>query len=173
MTRAQGGDRLTAAEVIRADLRANGGRPHVQFGLVLFRLAQAARTARSSGVRVGLLPVLLTVLYRGYAQVVLAVDIPISTVVGPGLKVHHGFGIAVHNRAVLGRDVVLHHGVTIGSRVPGGPAPEVGDGVYVGVNALILGGVRVGRNARIGAAAVVLEDVPEDGVVVGNPGRLL
>ncbi|MDQ1530668.1 MAG: putative colanic acid biosynthesis acetyltransferase WcaB [Microbacteriaceae bacterium] len=173
MTRPQDRGRLTAVEVIRADLRANGGRPHIQLGLVLFRLAQAGRAGRSRGAGVRVLSILLAVLYRGYAQVVLAADIPISTVVGPGLRVHHGFGIALHNRAVLGSSVVLHQGVTIGSRVPGGPAPEVGDGVYVGVNALILGGVRVGRNARIGAAAVVLEDVPEEGVVVGNPGRLL
>ena len=63
----------------------------------------------------------------------------------------------------------MRHGVTIGERVEGGPAPVVEDGVDIGAYAQILGGVTIGRGARIGAMSVVLADVPPGAAAVGNP----
>jgi serine acetyltransferase/GT2 family glycosyltransferase len=164
-------DRGTPASLtrtLRQDLRANRGQPHIQVALGLFRLAQAAR--RSSAARP--LSPLASALYRAYALAVLSIDMPVSTAVGPGLVVHHGFGIVVHNRAVLGPGVVLRQGVTIGTRSTDGPAPTIGAGAHLGAGAIVLGGVSVGAGATVGAGSVVLDDVPAGGVAVGNPARI-
>ena len=68
---------------------------------------------------------------------------------------------------------VLRHGVTIGNRVDGGPVPVLEDNVDLGAYAQILGGVRIGRGARIGAMSVVLSDVPADATAVGAPARVI
>ena len=64
-------------------------------------------------------------------------------------------------------------GVTIGDRVAGGPVPVIEDDVEIGAYAQILGGVRIGRGARVGAMSVVLQDVPPGATAVGNPARIL
>lgn len=162
------GTPASLARTLRQDLRANRGRPHIQLGLGLFRLAQAAR--RSSTARP--LSPLASALYRAYALAVLSIDMPVSTVVGPGLVVHHGFGIVIHNRAVLASGVVLRQGVTVGTRTTDGPAPTIGTGARLGAGAIVLGGVSVGAGATIGAGSVVLDDVPPGGVAAGNPARI-
>jgi serine O-acetyltransferase len=82
---------------------------------------------------------------------------------GPGLRIHHFGGITVHSGSVIGANCTLRQGVTIGERVAGGPVPVIEDDVDIGVHASILGGVRIGRGARIGAMALVLQDVPPGG----------
>lgn len=94
-------------------------------------------------------------------------DLPPQTVCGPGLRLHHaGRGITLHRRAVLGANVTLFHDVAIGQRDQSGE-PVLDDGVVVGVGARILGPVHVGAGARVGANAVVLDDVPAGGTAVG------
>ena len=101
------------------------------------------------------------------------ISLPKAATVGPGLRIHHFGGIVVHPDAVIGADCTMRHGVTIGERVEGGPAPLVEDGVDIGAYAQILGGIRIGRGARIGAMSVVLADVPPGAAAVGNPAVVL
>lgn len=96
-----------------------------------------------------------------------------DTVIGPGLRIHHFGNIFIHSRAVIGARCTLRQGVTIGNRVEGGPVPVIGDDVEFGAYAQVLGGVRIGDGARIGAMSVVLCDVPPGATAVGIPARII
>jgi serine O-acetyltransferase len=96
-----------------------------------------------------------------------------STRIGTGTKCgYRGLSVLVHKKAVIGRDVMIGAHAVIGGR-SGQEPPVIEDGVYIGANACVLGGISIGRNAVVGAGAVVLINVPSDATVVGNPGRLL
>ena len=101
------------------------------------------------------------------------ISLPKSVEVGPGLRIWHFGNIFVHPDVVLGANCTLRQGVTLGNRHDDGPVPRLGDDVELGAYAQVLGGVRIGRGAKVGAMAVVLQDVPDGGVAVGNPARIL
>jgi serine O-acetyltransferase len=101
------------------------------------------------------------------------ISIPKSVRVGPGLRIYHFGNVVVHADAVIGANCVLRHGVTIGNRHEGGPVPVLGDGVELGAYAQVLGGVRIGSGAKVGAMSVVLCDVPAEATAVGNPARVI
>ena len=84
----------------------------------------------------------------------------------------HPMGIVIHSGTRIGDNVVIGHQVTLGGRDLSPAAPQVEDGVYIGAGAKILGGVRIGRGATVGANAVVTKDVPAGTSVVGA-NRLL
>jgi serine O-acetyltransferase len=101
------------------------------------------------------------------------ITLPLEARIGPGLRIFHFGNIVIHSQAVIGRNCTLRHGVTIGNRVPDGPAPVIEDNVDFGAYAQVLGGVRVGNGAKIGAMTVVLCDVPPGATAVGVPARIL
>lgn len=106
-------------------------------------------------------------------ETVTGISIPKSVRVGPGLRIYHFGNIFVHSSACLGANCILRQGVTIGNREAGGPVPVIEDEVEFGAYAQVLGGVRVGRGARIGAMSVVLCDVPAGATAVGIPARII
>lgn len=93
--------------------------------------------------------------------------------IGRGLFIDHGMGVVIGETAVIGDNVTLYHGVTLGgtSWHPGKRHPTLAEGVIVGAGAKILGPIHVGANARIGSNAVVTKSVPEGATLVGVPGR--
>jgi serine O-acetyltransferase len=93
--------------------------------------------------------------------------------VGPGLALPHPYGIVIHDRARIGSGCTVMQHVTIGSSPEKSGVPTLGDGVFVGVGAVILGEVKIGTRARIGANSVVLSDVPDGATAVGAPARVL
>lgn len=103
------------------------------------------------------------------------IEIHPAAVIGERLFIDHGTGVVVGETAMIGNDVTLYQGVTLGgiSSNPGKRHPALGDGVTVGAGAKILGPVTVGENARIGANAVVVADVAAGATVVGIPARPL
>ena len=101
------------------------------------------------------------------------ISIPKSAEVGPGLRIYHFGNIFVHAQAKIGANCTLRQGVTIGNRHDGGPVPVLEDDVELGAYAQVLGGVRIGRGAKIGAMSVVLCDVPPGATAVGVPARVL
>lgn len=107
------------------------------------------------------------------AETVTGISLPKETKVGPGLRIFHFGGIFINPQSVLGSRCTIRQGVTIGNRVEGGPCPVLEDDVEVGAYAQIIGGVRLGAGARVGAMSVVLQDVPAGGTAVGNPARII
>nr|AAN76865.1 satase isoform II [Zea mays] len=112
-------------------------------------------------------------LLQSRASEVFGVDIHPGARIGSGILFDHATGIVIGETAVVGNDVSILHGVTLGGtgKESGDRHPKVGDGVLIGAGASVLGNVRVGAGAKIGAGAVVLRDVPEGTTAVGNPAK--
>ena len=93
--------------------------------------------------------------------------------IGRRLFIDHGMGVVIGETAELGDDILIYHGVTLGglSGHPGKRHPTLEDAVTVGAGAQVLGPIRIGRGARIGANAVVVAPVPAGCTVVGIPAR--
>ena len=94
--------------------------------------------------------------------------------IGPGLFIDHGMGVVIGETAEIGENVTLYHGVTLGgtSLKKEKRHPTLGDNVIVGAGAKVLGPVKVGDSARIGAGSVVVTDVAPYSTVVGIPGKV-
>ena len=94
---------------------------------------------------------------------------------GRRLFIDHGAGVVIGETAVLGDDVTLFQGVTLGGtgKGEGKRHPTLRNGVFVGSNANILGDITIGENSRVGAGSVVLRDVPPDSTVVGVPAHIV
>jgi len=113
------------------------------------------------------LPKLIHMYYKNS----LVSDISYRTDIGFGFCLYHVFGTAFGHNVKIGNNVTLTQGVTIGDIR--GESPTLGDNVYVGPGACVLGGISIGDNVVIGANAVVTKDVPDNAVVVGNPSKII
>jgi len=107
------------------------------------------------------------------ARFLTGVEIHPAARIGPRFFIDHGMGVVIGETAEIGADVTLYHGVSLGgvSLAPGKRHPTLEDGVVVGAGAKVLGAITVGKNSRIGANAVVVQDVEPGMVVVGIPGK--
>jgi serine O-acetyltransferase len=112
------------------------------------------------------------VMLHRFWSVVTGADIPLGSRLGGGLVLPHPNGIVVHPEAEVGVNCVLFQGVTVGYG-PRPGLPKIAGHVDVGAGAKILGGVTVGPCARIGANAVVIDDVPAGATAVGVPARIV
>ncbi len=101
------------------------------------------------------------------------ISIPPEARIGPGLLIHHFGGIVINGNTVIGSDSTLHHGVTLGNRVSGGPSPTIGDRVMIGTGAVVVGGIAIGHDVEIGANAVVTKSLPDGAVAVGIPAQIV
>jgi serine acetyltransferase len=108
-----------------------------------------------------------------WSRAVLGIEISHNADIGPGLRIFHQGTIVIGAGVKIGARCRLRQGVTIGVATTGGVSPHLGDDVFIGVNAVILGPITVGDGATIAAGAVVLHDVPAHAVVGGVPARIL
>jgi serine O-acetyltransferase len=99
-------------------------------------------------------------------------DIGLDARLGSGLMLPHPNGIVIHEDATIGDDCMIMQQVTVGM-IGDGEVPVIGNRVYIGAGAKIIGKVIVGDGARIGANAVVLSDVPPNYTAVGIPARII
>lgn len=97
-------------------------------------------------------------------------QISYRTKIGKGMKIVHPFSTVI-NAEQIGDNFSCLHCTTLGAK--GLLKPTIGDNVILGANVLILGGVRVGNNVTIGAGSVVVKDIPDNAIVVGNPARII
>lgn len=106
---------------------------------------------------------------------VLGVDIHPAARFGCGIMIDHGTGVVIGETAVLGNDISILHGVTLGGsgKESGDRHPKISDGVMIGANASILGNIRIGTNAKIGAGSVVVRDIPDCSTAVGVPAKVV
>lgn len=107
------------------------------------------------------------------ARLLTGIEIHPAARIGRGLVIDHGMGLVIGETAIIGDDVLLYHGVTLGgtSRSGGKRHPTVESGAVVGAGAKILGDIVVGAGARVGANAVVTRDVAPNTTVAGVPAR--
>ena len=103
------------------------------------------------------------------------VDIHPGALLGRRLFIDHATGVVIGETAIVGSDVTIYQGVTLGGmgKGHGKRHPTVCDGVFIGNNANILGNICVGENSRVGAGSVVLNDVPPNSTVVGVPAHIV
>jgi serine O-acetyltransferase len=136
------------------------------WALLFHRLAHPLRA-----VGVPFIPRLLS----QFARFLTGIEIHPGAVIGAGLFIDHGSGVVIGETAIIGNDVLIFHGVTLGgvdSR-PGRRHPLVGSGGVVGAGAKVLGAITIGDEAKIGAQSVVLIDVPPGATAVGIPARVI
>lgn len=102
------------------------------------------------------------------------IEIHPAALIGEGFFVDHGMGVVIGETAIIGNNVILFQGVTLGGtgKEKGKRHPTIGNDVVVGAGAKILGNIKIGDNSYIGANAVVVKDVPQNSTVVGVPGRI-
>jgi serine O-acetyltransferase len=110
-----------------------------------------------------------------WGRSITGVEIHPAAQVGRRLVIDHGMGVVIGETAIIGDDVLIYHGVTLGSKTGehGKRHPTIGNSVVIGANAIVLGNITVKDGARVGAASVVTHDVPAGVTVVGNPARAI
>ena len=109
-----------------------------------------------------------------FARFMTGIEIHPGAKIGKRFFVDHGMGVVIGETAVIGDDVLLYQGVTLGGTglEKGKRHPTIGNNVVIGAGAKILGNITIGDNSYIGANAVVIKDVPAYSTVVGVPGRI-
>lgn len=132
------------------------------FAMVMYRLMQTAQR-----LRLVPLAMIFNKLNAFFGRCVIGRNAQF----GPGFVLVHSYGIVINTSARGGRNIKLEHAVTIGAEKD--KVPLLGDNIFVGAGAKIIGGVRIGNNVKIGANAVVVKDVPDGVTAVGNPARLI
>jgi serine O-acetyltransferase len=137
----------------------------------LLRFYAYARTA--GWCQLGVRQITVLMLHR--YSIRFGIDISRDACIGSGLYIGHFGGIVVNTAVVIGDNCNLSHGVTLGqvNRGPKAGCPTIGNNVYIGPGAKIIGRVQVGDAAAVGANAVVVEDVPPHSVVGGVPARVI
>ncbi|HEQ2871430.1 TPA: serine O-acetyltransferase [Streptococcus pyogenes] len=95
--------------------------------------------------------------------------------IAPGVFIDHGAGLVIGETAIVEKGVLLYHGVTLGGtgKDCGKRHPTIRQGALISAHAQVIGPIDIGANAKVGAAAVVLSDVPEDVTVVGVPAKIV
>lgn len=108
------------------------------------------------------------------ARFLTGIEIHPGAKIGKSLFIDHGMGVVIGETAVIGDNVLLYQGVTLGGTglEKGKRHPTIGNSVVIGTGAKVLGNITVGDNSYIGANAVVIKDVPANSTVVGVPGRI-
>lgn len=160
--------------MIREDLQAHGNdwsRPGFR-AMAVYRFGVWRMTIPFTPLRAP-----LSVIYRFLFRRVrnrYGIELPYSVKIGRRLVIEHQSGIVIHGATVIGDDCTIRQNCTFGikARSDLAAAPILGDRVDVGAGAVVLGAVRIGNDAVIGANAVVLKDVPAGAVAVGVPARI-
>ncbi len=109
-----------------------------------------------------------------FAKWITGIEIHPGAVIAGGFFIDHGTGVVIGETSVIGRNVTLFQGVTLGGtgKERGKRHPTLGNNIVIGAGAKVLGNIKVGDNSYIGANAVVIKDVPPNSTVVGVPGRI-
>lgn len=119
--------------------------------------------------------ILLPRLISQFSRFVTGIEIHPGARIGDGLFIDHGTGVVIGETAEIGDNVTIYQGVTLGGtgKEKGKRHPTVGNNVVISTGAKVLGNIKIGDNAKIGAGSVVLRDVPPNTTVVGVPGKVV
>lgn len=133
--------------------------------LVFYRIAHALR-----GAGIPFLPRFIS----QTGKFLTGIEIHPGAKIGQRFFIDHGMGVVIGETAIIGDNVTLYQGVTLGGtgKEKGKRHPTIGNNVVIGTGAKVLGNITIGDNSYIGANAVVIKDVPQNSTVVGVPGRI-
>jgi len=133
--------------------------------LIYYRMAHALRAAG-----IPFLPRYISQLGRFFT----GIEIHPGATIGKDFFIDHGMGVVIGETTIIGDNVLVYQGVTLGGtgKERGKRHPTIGDNVVVGAGAKVLGNITIGDNSYIGSNAVVIKDVPPNSTVVGVPGRI-
>ena len=109
------------------------------------------------------------------AKIKTGIEIHPGATIGKGLFIDHGTGVVIGETAIIKDNVTMFHGVTLGGtgKEKGKRHPTIGNNVFIGCGAKILGNIEIGDNTKIGANAVILKNTPANVTVVGIPGKIV
>ena len=109
------------------------------------------------------------------ARLITGIEVHPGAQIGRRFFIDHGMGVVIGETTIVGDDVTLYQGVTLGGtgKESGKRHPTIGNNVVIGAGAKVLGNITVGENCRIGSGSVVLRDVPDNSTVVGVPGHIV
>lgn len=140
--------------------------PGIRF---IYFLRNAQQTSDKS-----LLGIFYRLMLRHY-QIKYGYQISAKTKIGGGLYLGHWGAVVVNPGTIIGKNCNLAHGVTIGQTNRGEKKgiPVIGDDVWIGTNAVIVGGIKIGNNVLIAPNSYVTSDVPDNSIVTGNPMRMM
>jgi serine acetyltransferase len=165
---------MTYVELLRQDFARNRRNTKGLIILTLFRTCSYLRQNRRNPL-LFLVGVPAIVFYKFFVEYLLSVGLPPAVSADGGMVIYHGQGLVVHEKTRIGKNVTLRHNTTIGSKTLGddGGAPLIGDDVNIGANSVLLGEIKIGRGAVVGAGSVILKDIPDGSVVAGNPAVII
>ncbi|WP_116790687.1 serine O-acetyltransferase [Flavobacterium psychrotrophum] len=108
---------------------------------------------------------------------ILGVEIGWRTKIGKNCRIFHGVGLVINSDTIIGENCTFRQGVTIGNKLDkngiDSASPVIGNNVEFGANACAIGGIKIGNNVVIGAGCIVVKDVPDNSIAVGNPARII
>lgn len=131
-----------------------------------YRLSAAAREIPLGGI--------LSKVINFYANLISGCYISERAEIGGGLYLPHATGVVIGEGVIIGKNSTIFQNVTLGSsNLKAAAYPSLGEDVTIFANAMVIGRVRIGDRARIGAGAIVLKDVPSERYAVGNPARVI
>jgi len=147
------------------------------FGLhsvAVYRFGRAAHSIYTRSKLIGFIPVLIYKIMNLFVKTIHHVDISSRAEIGPGFFIMHYYTILIGS-VKAGRNLTVHHNLTIGQRVAGldRSIPEIGDDVWIGPNCVITGDIKIGQGATISAGTVLTRSVRDYSLVGGNPGRVI
>lgn len=163
--------RYRAQTSMRAWVGAYVGSPGFRFTFYLRKVAYYGQRRRG----LGFLPYVYNRILLNHYRFRYGLEISPATRIGPGFYIGHFGGVVISPLAVIGANVNVAQGVTIGAASRGARrgAPTIEDRVWIGAHAIVVGKVTIGRDALIAPGAYVNFDVPEHALVLGNPGKIV
>lgn len=158
------------------DYKASGYEYKAIWVLTWFRIGNKIKHSTIPSFIKKILLVVFKLIYIVFVEIPFNVELPFGVNIGEGLRLNHTYGIVLNSNVIIGKNCTIFQQVTIGAVECKGitdKAPQLGDNVYIGAGAKILGDIIIGDNVKIGANAVVTKDVPSNSTVVGNPMKII
>lgn len=167
-------NQMSFLQYIFQDWKVNHKELKSRFVLVLFRIAQQFRKLPK---KISWFSVPYLIFYRIFVEWFLGIELKSKTKIGTNFTLFHGIGLVINDNTIIGKNCSIRHCTTIGNKKlrdgSNSDCPHIGDNVTIGPNSIIIGPIKIGNFAIIGAGSVVVKDVPDYAVVAGNPAKVI
>ncbi len=142
--------------------------------LLIYRIGRWLYYETGDSLYILPLKLIYIILNKIIVEILFGIYLPVDCAIGPGLLIGNFCGLVINPRVKIGKNCSIGHGVIIGTAADGTKrVPEIGDNVFIGSRAILLGPISVGDNVRIGANALVNRDLPSGVTAVGVPARIV